>query len=135
MLKIAIQRLTDFSDYAEAKDWKEMINDKKQGVLISTREGPSKCNSVKATGVLNYTPIEIFRTLTDSKYRSLYDSNYDTSSYLKKIANQAYIVYQRTKKISIVSPREFIYIMVYNKYPDGSIKLVVSSVAKDELVP
>lgn len=61
--------MNQYEEIMNAEDWKDMINDRKQGVLIQTRVSATGGNSVKATGIID-SPIDIiFETIGDSKYR------------------------------------------------------------------
>ncbi len=78
-------KMGQYEEFMNADDWKDMINDRKQGVLIQTRTSPSGGNSVKATGILDFPIDVIFATIGDTKYRTEYDSNYDIGHYIRKI--------------------------------------------------
>jgi hypothetical protein len=52
-----------------------------------------------------------------------------------KVADQTFIVYQRTKKIAVVSSREFILLAHFNMTPDGSIYVLVQDANRDDLCP
>jgi hypothetical protein len=59
-------------------DWKEYINDQKEGALIETRVNASGINCVRGTGIVNYNVVDIFRVIGDSAvYRKKYDKMYD----------------------------------------------------------
>lgn len=92
-----------------------MINDRKQNVLIQTRTSPSGLMSVKGSGILDFPADDIFNFIANPASRKEYDSNYDSGFYLMKVGAQTLVIYQKTKKISIVSPREFILCLCYNK--------------------
>ena len=52
----------------EATNWNQTHQDK--DIVISTREGPRKILQMKATGVFPYTPMQIFRILSDHSLRT-----------------------------------------------------------------
>jgi hypothetical protein len=114
-MKLAQSKMSQYEEFMNADDWKDMINDRKQGVLIQTRISPTGGNSVKATGILVFPIDLIFSTIGDSKYRTEYDSNYDVGHYIRKIGTQSLLIYQKTKKVSIVSPRDFVMVLIYNR--------------------
>lgn len=70
---------------------------------------------MKAFAVIDRPADQIIKVIGDSNYRSDYDNVYDGSEFLEKVADQTFIVYQKTKKIAIVSPRDFIFILHLSK--------------------
>ena len=70
---------------------------------------------MKAEAYINRTPEEIFQVIGDLTLRRDYDDTYDDGWCLDVIAHQTFIQYQRTKKIAVVSARDFIYILHVNK--------------------
>ena len=52
----------------EATDWTQSHQEK--DIVIRTREGPRKILQMKATGVFPYTPLQIFRILSDHSLRT-----------------------------------------------------------------
>ena len=45
------------------------------------------------------------------------------------------MVYQKTKKVAVVSARDFIFVLHLNKMPDGTIFALVFSIPRDDLHP
>ena len=54
--------------------------------------------------------MDVFKTLCDGAYRQIYDVNIDETTYMKKICANVTVLYQLSKKIAIVSPRDFVII-------------------------
>ena len=53
----------------------------------------------------------IFKVLNDGFYRQSYDINIDTTKLLKQYAPNTYIIYQKSRKIIVVSSRDFVLVM------------------------
>ena len=79
--------------------------------LRTTAEG---CNGMKAQGIVNRSPLQIFKVISNDDYRKTYDATYDEGRLLEKIAVQTFFVYQKSRKIAIVSARDFVLILHYN---------------------
>lgn len=75
----------------EATNWNQTHQDK--DIVICTREGPRKILQMKATGVFPYTPMQIFRILSDHSLRTQYDVNLAESRNLEKFAANCSHVY------------------------------------------
>lgn len=77
----------------------------------------------------------MFKLAGNNAYRHLYDANNDSGKMFAKVADQTFIVYQKTKKVAVVSARDFILIAHYNMMPDGSIYVIVLDANRDDLEP
>lgn len=59
-----------FEDVCVADDWKEYVNDKKEGLLIETRVNHLGMMCVKANAVLDYSVDIVYELLCEGeKYR------------------------------------------------------------------
>jgi hypothetical protein len=75
---VALSKVEVFNESLNAYDWKEYIDDKKEGVLIETRVNSSGLNCVRGTGVLEYDLEDVVAVVgNNTKYRKVYDKNYD----------------------------------------------------------
>ncbi len=70
---------------------------------------------MKAEAIIERSVDDIFRVIGDIVTRKDYDATYDDGWALEKVAHQTFIQYQRTKKVAVVSARDFIYILHMNK--------------------
>ena len=52
-----------------------------------------------------------------------------------KVADQTFLVYQKTKKVAVVSPRDFILLAHYNMTANGTIYVLVVNAQRDDLQP
>ena len=75
------------------QDWQVSSEDQKNGLVIWQRTTEEGLKAVKCEGIVDQRPIDIFKVIGDDRYRRSYDSNYDGSSLLEKIADQTYICY------------------------------------------
>ena len=63
---------------------------------------------MRAVGILPFTPMQVFRCLSDSRYRVIYDENIDISRIESKFAANSYHIYQKSKAMFMVSSRDFV---------------------------
>jgi len=90
---------------------------------------------MKAQGIVNQSPLNLFRLIGNDSYRVQYDGTYDEGKVIDRIADQTYFVYQKSKKISIVSARDFVLIMHCNVKPDGTIYVLAFDSGRNDLYP
>jgi START domain len=81
--------------------------DKKDGLTIWQRAYDG-LNCMKAQAIHTRSPKQIFKVLGDDSYRKQYDVNYDEGRMIERIADQIFLVTQKTKKVSIVAARDFV---------------------------
>ena len=98
-------------------DWKITTDDKKEGIQIWLRTTPSGDNAMKAQAIVSRSPMQVFKVIGNDSYRKTYDETYGEGFLIEKIADQTYFVYQRSRKIAIVSARDFILILHFNMTP------------------
>ena len=120
-LNKALAAKKEFEDKIPHPDWKVSVDDKKEGLMVWVRTTPDGLNAVKAQGVVNFSPDQIFMVIGDGSKKKLYDETFDEGRNFEKIADQTYFNYQKVKKVFPVSARDFVLILHYNKYPDGTI--------------
>lgn len=70
---------------------------------------------MRAEAIIDRSPDEVFRIIGNLKFRKDYDDTYDDGYALQAIAHQTFIQYQKTKKVAVVSARDFVYILSINK--------------------
>jgi len=90
---------------------------------------------MKAQAVIEFPPSVVIKVIGNANYRTDYDPVYDYSNFLMKVAHQTFIVHQKTKKVAVVSARDFIFVLHLNKSVDGTIYALVFSIDRDELKP
>lgn len=61
--------MEEYEASLSSKDWKESVNDKKEGLIISLRTNSDGLSCVKATGIVDFPILDIYKTLGDTKYR------------------------------------------------------------------
>ena len=115
-------------------DWKITTDDKKEGIQIWLRTTPSGDNAMKAQAIVNRSPMQVFKVIGNDSYRKTYDETYGEGFLIEKIADQTYFVYQRSRKIAIVSARDFILILHFNMTPEGVIYVIAFNSDRNDLV-
>jgi hypothetical protein len=96
-------------------DWKVLTDDKKAGLRIWQRSAGGGLKAMRAEAVINRRPEAVFSVIGDLALRKDYDETYDDGWALDKVAHQTFIQYQRSKKVAVVSARDFVYILHINK--------------------
>ena len=74
---------------------------------------------MKAQAVIEFPPSVVIKVIGNANYRADYDPVYDYSNFLMKVAHQTFIVHQKTKKVAVVSARDFIFVLHLNKVSLG----------------
>lgn len=115
-------------------DWKITTDDKKEGIQIWLRTTPSGDNAMKAQAIVSKSPMQVFKVIGNDSYRKTYDETYAEGFLIEKIADQTYFVYQRSRKIAIVSARDFILILHFNMTPEGVIYVIAFNSDRNDLV-
>ena len=63
---------------------------------------------LKSTGIFDFSVMQMFACLHNSKYRPQYDSNIESASMISKVAANTYMIYQKTKSMLVVSSRDLV---------------------------
>ncbi|CDW89743.1 start domain containing protein [Stylonychia lemnae] len=134
-LRMAQAKFKEYEDQIPSAEWKILTEDKKEGLKIWQRTSESGLKCMKAQAIIERKASDIIKVIGDTKYRNDYDPVYDHSNFLEKVAHQTFIVYQKTKKVAVVSSRDFIFVLHLNKMPDGTIYALVFSIDRDDLHP
>lgn len=117
-----------------ASDWKLDNEDKKEGLTVWQKQMDNlKC--MKAAGMINHSPKNIFRCLGDESYKRIYDSSYDEGKMIDRIADQMFLVSQKSKKVSIVASRDFVLTIYSYMAADGTIYGIAFDADMPGLVP
>ena len=90
------------------KEWTQQQD--KDGVNVCYRTSSHGLNSCRTQMTVPFSNIDVFRTINNINYRKLYDENIDESKTIKKIAANVGVTTQLSKKVAIISPREFILV-------------------------
>ena len=80
------------------------------GVTIDLLKRDSGVTAMRSQGVIEYSLMETFMTLHNSRYRLIYDKDIDKAGVLKKIAANTYYIYQKSKSMMFVASRDFVLI-------------------------
>ena len=95
-------------------DWTNQANT--DGVKIDYRISTRGFNTLKASAVLPFNIMDIFCTMMSPEHRPQYDDNIDPSSNtIKRLADNTTAIYQKSKKILILSSRDFVLISYLHK--------------------
>jgi hypothetical protein len=89
--------------------WTNQSTDK-TGLTVDCMTSDRGFNVLKAINTIPQNIEAVFRTICDGRYRQSYDVNIAETCYLKKIAENTTVIYQASKKILVVSERDFVLI-------------------------
>lgn len=108
------------------QDWTNQANT--DGVKIDYRSSTRGFNTLRASAVLPFNIMDIFVTLMDAKSRPLYDVNIDDTSHtISRIAANTTAIYQKSKKIFVVSSRDFVLVSHLHRHANGDISIIAFS--------
>ena len=108
MISQCLTKKKEWLDCASNSPWEVTSTDKKENIVVSQCMSPNNIPMMKSTSVFEYPLMQIFSTLHDSRYRSIYDDNIEKASILKKVCANTYMIYQKTKSMFIVSSRDLV---------------------------
>jgi hypothetical protein len=63
-----------YEENLNQKDWKCMIGDKIEGLLLQNRDISGNYKAVKAQAFINHSPEQIFFTITNTRLRKIFDT-------------------------------------------------------------
>lgn len=135
MIKKGISSMSDFDTNWTHPDWKVALTDKSEGLVVWQRITPEGVNAVKASAIVEGKADQIFKVIGNEKYRKTFDLNFHSQRFMERIAEQTYLIYYKTKRVSIVEPRDFVLICHLNKTPEGVIYIVSVDAGRSDLVP
>ncbi len=67
-----------------------------------------------AKGVIPFPQKQCWQVISNSDLKKQFDDTYEDGRLIEKIADQTYIMYQRVKKVAIVSGRDFVLLLHFN---------------------
>ena len=134
-LNKALSFRDNFEKNWNANDWSLATNDEAQQLNIWLRTSPAGLKAVKASAPVDHSPEEIALLMFDQEKKKEYDKTYDSSRVLMKVGHQTYITQHQSKKVnSFIAARDFVYLMHFNRTPEGTIYILVQSVERDDLM-
>jgi hypothetical protein len=114
LVRLSQDKMAEWMAMRGAADWTEQEN-AKDGLMCWYRTSARGLNTFKCARVLPAPVLDVFRTLLDGAYRQDYDENVVETEFLKKFCENIFCLYQRSKKVIVVSPREFLLINYNHK--------------------
>ena len=107
--------------------WSTLVNDKKLDVHIFSKKSEAGFMTMKAYGHINHNVLDIWRCIQYNPWRPEWDANCAEIFWIEKMGVAAYTMYNRSKKVMVVSGRDFIMDVLTFQEPDGTILLIISS--------
>lgn len=115
----------------DKQGWDVLVDDKTNKVLIECKKQQSGFMSMRSTGPMNFSPKDIWRTINYCKMRPEWDINQVEIFIDSKIGVNATRLYCRTRKIAVVSSREFLAHCLTYVDKDGTVYNIAVSPDSD----
>ena len=116
-----------FEKYKELKEiryneegWKVQINDKKSGLVCSTKMSRNNIVIAKSKIISNYDPHTIFKCLGQVDIRVKADKSLETLKNIEKVGVNMYIGYLKMHRIGPVSARD-VYVWGWNHIDENGV--------------
>lgn len=107
-VRLSQDKLQEWMDLFRRTDWISQEN--ADGLTVDYRVSDRKFNTMKASKVLPYKNTDVFKLLCANPYRQSYDVNIAKNESIKRICANVTAIYQASKKILVVSPRDFVLV-------------------------
>lgn len=120
VIKMAHEKQAEYERILKESKWINQVTDTKADVVIEYITSIRGNNTLKASGSFPYPIDYVFRTIC-GKYREKYDINVDENRILTKVCANTYTLYQKSKKMFVVAPRDFV---LYNHVDRVSVKFL-----------
>lgn len=112
IVNLAQDKMAEWLDTFRKTDWTTQQD--KDGLLVEYRNSHRGFNTFKASSVLPFKNIHVFRTLNASYLRQSYDVNINKTETVNRICANVTTIYQLSKKVMVVSPRDFVLINYFH---------------------
>ena len=107
-IRQALVKKEEWLKFCASSDWKVTDDNKKDGITVSQCDSSHEIPSMKSSGIIDFSLMQVFATLHDSRYRTQYDQNIEVAEVVKKVAANSYMIYQKTKAMFMVSSRDLV---------------------------
>lgn len=109
MYKFLISKAFELkSMLAHKTGWDVMVNDQKKDLVIECKKQQSGFMSVRSQGGLDFPALDVWRTINANAMRASWDVNQEKIFWDSKLGVNLYRLYTQTRKISVVSGRDFL---------------------------
>lgn len=92
----------------DSSGWKSLVKDDKKKVYIESQKSERGFAVMRATGPINYSPLEVWRAVNFGDDRKQWDDNCDVCRYTGKVGVNAYTSYSRANRVLFVAARDFV---------------------------
>jgi hypothetical protein len=94
--------------------WDLVVDSKNDMIKIETKRSIRGIIMMRASGPIDWPPIDVRRCMQYRPMRREWDLNCDETKTLKKYGANAYVVYKKTMKKFVIAPREFVANQIMN---------------------
>jgi hypothetical protein len=133
--KRAYVKMQEFIDVLaeDSSNFRVTINNKKKGLLCEQRDSEGGIPMVRISVSYEYPAIVAWRANVSGENRPKYDSNIAEVSLIEQLGTNFMQVYQRTRRIATVAPRDVYQHAFSNHYPNGMIRTVLYDNPDDDM--
>lgn len=103
------------------------VIEEKDGITVETKKSDKGFLMMRCNATLNYPPKDVFRFMININWKTKWDTNIEKVVHLKKVGVNAQVTHLKTKKVFVVSSRDFIVNYLCNEEEDGTITDVQTS--------
>lgn len=97
------------------------VIEEKDGVTVETKKSDKGVLMMRSNATINHPPKDVFRFMQNLDWKTKWDVNVEKVEHLKKVGVNANVTYMKTKKVLIVSSRDFVVNYLCNWEEDGTI--------------
>ena len=97
------------------------VIEEKDGVVVEFKKSERGILMMRANATLDYPPKDVFRFMQNIDYKYKWDINVDKVAHVKKVGVNGMVSQLKTKKVLIVSSRDFVVNYLCNWEEDGTI--------------
>lgn len=97
------------------------VIEEKDGVLVEIKKSERGILMMRANATLNFPAKDVFRFMQNIDYKYKWDINVDNVTHIKKVGVNGMVSQLKTKKVLIVSSRDFVVNYLCNWEEDGTL--------------
>lgn len=112
VITLALSKRDEWLEINKMTDW---TNQETSEITVDYRISERGHNTMRASRVLPYKVMDVFKTLNAGYLRQSFDVNISKTQTLQRICCNCTLIYQASKKIMIVSPRDFVLVNFVHK--------------------
>ena len=123
-----VPRIAEFKGLIDSTNgWELIVDDKSGKIKIETKKSLRGNMMIRAQGPIDAPPVDVARLVNYRPLQKDFDLNQDWTTTHEHPGTNFYVIQKKTKSKMVVSARDFVVNILYNKESDGTIYSVASS--------